>query len=68
MRYSCNRHMAHVITHIAEAKGNVHCRIADDPPVTASLIPSAPRMRRPHLFMNSSRRAIERAVRVCGIE
>jgi hypothetical protein len=31
---SYNRHLAHVITFIAEAKGNVRCRIADGPPVT----------------------------------
>jgi hypothetical protein len=31
---SYNRHLAYVITHIPEAKGNVHCRIADGPPVT----------------------------------
>jgi hypothetical protein len=29
-----NRHLAHVITHIAEARGNAHLRIADGPPVT----------------------------------
>ena len=33
-----NRHLAHVITQIAEAKGNVRCRIADDPPVTLHFV------------------------------
>jgi hypothetical protein len=33
-----NRHLAHVITHIAEAKGNVHCTIADGPPVTLRFV------------------------------
>jgi len=32
--HSYNRHLAHVITNIPEAKGNVHCRIADGTPVT----------------------------------
>ena len=29
-----NRHLAHVISHIAEAKGNVHCKIGDSGPLT----------------------------------
>jgi hypothetical protein len=31
---SYNRHLAHVIGHIAEANGNVRCTIGDGPPVT----------------------------------
>jgi hypothetical protein len=31
---SYNRHLAHVITHIAEGKSNVRCAIGDGPPVT----------------------------------
>lgn len=31
---SYNRHLAHVIAHIAEAKGSVQCRIGDGAPVT----------------------------------
>ena len=35
---SYNRHLAHVIAHIPETKGNVHCRIAGGPPVTLRFV------------------------------